>query len=690
MPYKAMQLPTPTKTTVSTDAYQMQSKMAEQKSRHLAGLADKLETFTQYGLKAAGNTARQQASDKAVSDVMNNYQQGSGYQIEDKSFAGIDTVYSQAYSQAATATYSSMVDIDVTKKSNELKEQHWNDPSRYSTEMKSYTESLVNNAPTPELQAVIQINGTKLQNQTAGVLTREKNTRIKQHQAEVFSQDNNNKVQQAISMVLDGQAEEANFIIMQQSKKQKSLIDDGTISPVQAEKDNYNTSYLLTRGVAIGTMEQAITSGDMAQATELIKTYKNSHDNLGVKENEAIDDELLRMYNNELKRQKAGKTANSAEANIIIGDATKVAKKGYGETNSIEVKNALSSASPTKQHEYNVAQVVKKYRQAYATATLAEQRQALDKFKGKENATREEVDAMDALETELREKFTAVKTDSQTIGAQDGLYASTIPITTDMDINTLNATLLRRQQNKAINQEHYGQTADQYLTKIERENINTFLTDRNVSVDDKTAWIANIASMPTEISDSIFNEVGTKRAGTYAFAGKMMISGNPLVAKMAIKGNGSDVALDDGFTRDLKDKLGTAFGGHESDIFNQHLKGITDYAKGLKQEDNEDYTISEIVESSVGEINLYNRKDTVLPPGVSENDFEDWLDDIEIKDRPILQQGLRDMTDFMFDGDLQLHYKAPGEYYIKRSGGGQPGFIQNEDKTPFVLKWGAK
>jgi len=116
-----------------------------------------------------------------------------------------------------------------------------------------------------------------------------------------------------------------------------------------------------------------------------------------------------------------------------------------------------------------------------------------------------------------------------------------------------------------------------------------------------------------------------------------------------------------------------------------------DYAKGMALEcepmDASSAGIDTVLENSIGSIENYNDKDTILPQGISVNEFENWLDNIQIPGNLDLQEGLQDITDFFATGDLQLMFYAPGEYMIKSRNNGKPIIHMNEDGTPFVLKY---
>ena len=74
---------------------------------------------------------------------------------------------------------------------------------------------------------------------------------------------------------------------------------------------------------------------------------------------------------------------------------------------------------------------------------------------------------------------------------------------------------------------------------------------------------------------------------------------------------------------------------------------------------------------------------------MKQGDFEAWLDNIVIADRPDLTEGLQNLTDTTFSGQYQLHYAGPGKYLVWDDNDGNGFYASDTDDAakPFILEW---
>lgn len=677
--YQKMQLTAPRQTNISTDAYTVQTQQAQQKAQGMQNLSERLASFSEMGFKIGAETARKQASQQAVSDVMKSFREGKGT-LDDKSFAGIDSVYSAAYREAGTATYASMVDIEVDKKSKELQDTYWDNPSAYSTEMKSFIETLRDNAPTPELSATIEINGTKLKNQTAGALTTAKNKRIKAQQAEIFIQDNNNKTFQAINLLSNGEAEDGLFLLGKQEEKLQSLVADGSISPAQAEKINYDTRYQVARGVAINEVQFLLDGGDLEGAMETIQAYKESDDQLGIKENEAIQDELMSLVNNKLRQNKANDKIAKDSADILISDSIKVFTSGknpYTPDTRERIEYAKSIVGPKKAHEFEVAEIVYNIEKSYSSLTLQEQKVVLSKYLASEKGTRESVEIQNKLKANLKDRFDKSKNDPITLGVEQGLNQPTRAIDINNGIADVTDILIQRYRQSQVNKATYGNQADLIFTPEEAESLSAYVNSSDTSIDDQLSIINAIQTATNGDTRAAFNQLNKKGATTFAYAGSMIAEGKREVARGILHGQQTMRAIGPqdyikDFRVTLMSKVGNAM-FYNTDkmakealvdsalaysVFLAEQKGNATDLKGISK--------SQALKDLTNGIHKRNSQDFFLPKNVNEDSFDEW---VEEKVTPNDFEGVANISPeqayLLFSGNKsKLVSSGPGKYVI--------------------------
>ena len=645
-------------------------------------LSNKLEQWGNVAYQYGAEQRTAEGKEQAITDVSKN----GKYTPQDEF-----TVYGKAYNQAATATYAAKADIDISKKSDELSLQFQNDPSLYNEEMEKYLKEYTKDSPSIELNTVVNLSGTKVKNNTLGKLLTAQDKRKRDNQVTTFKQSWDLNLGQIVDLEASGKNDDALMLKVKNLEHLNTLVDDGLITQAAA-KDLVNESeYKITLNTALENMKTLLDDDSLDNASKYLKAVnKENRADLTIEQNDKMQAELNRMYSGEVKRRKAENKNKEEFSNQIVGDAIDILKEGKTPDNMIQIDAALSSASDAKRWEFEKQKKAAKiYNKNFLNIPLSDMEDALNAYEAKKTASATDVEVMKILRKNLSEKQASVKNDVIGQATRDGIIKPSAGMSQQDGLESLLVGLSQMKENANLIKEHYGVDKVDLLSKQDAQSWADYLSSPSVDVNEKMGFIANINAQYPELSKDIFNQIGGKNAGTFMLAADLAINGNEKAGKIMMLGKGAEVELEDGFKLDLKSKIGNAFGGYDSEVFNRYYKGLIDYAKGQSL-NNEVLNVDDIVEGSIGQIQKYNNKNTIIPFGVEKREFEAWLDKIEIPGRPKVQEGLRDMTDTFFKGNYQLHYAGQGQYIVVDDNKGNPFRVPDtEDPTkPMILKWG--
>jgi len=368
-----------------------------------------------------------------------------------------------------------------------------------------------------------------------------------------------------------------------------------------------------------------------------------------------------------------------------------VYKAGKYPDNIDELESQKHLASETKQHEFEIAQKVHDETQKVEGLTITQKEDLYNTLEGTEEADRIGVEVMEEIGKDLKDQRTMADNDVVGLAVRDGVIPAPLNMGVQDGLEGLMQGLEQMEGYTHVLKAKYGEAYNNMMSKGDAKSWSDFMNSPKIPVAKKIEVIEAIEVNHPENATLIFNQIGGKNAPTFGFAAALSISGNKEAARVAMLGKGADVLVPSGYATEVKTKLGNAFGGYKSDLFNRYYNGVMDYAKGMALEgepmDESSSGIETALENSIGIMETYNDKDTILPQGTSVNEFENWLDNIQVPGNLNLQDGLQDITDFFGTGDLQLMFYAPGEYMIRSRNNGKPTIHMNEDGTPFVLKY---
>jgi len=652
-------------------------------AQQLNTLSSRLENFSQAMFQKQAEVVADKAKDQALKDSA----AGVPFHKEE-----VYTVYGKAYNNTLSATYASNAELSISRKAQEFSLQYSNDPVGYGQAMDGYVDGLVKNAPTPSLKTVIGIYGKKTSNSGFGNLARKENKELRDYQAQTFIDSWANAVPQISDMLHKGDTAGASVFIDAKLTQGQAMVDAGLITAQQLVQLSKGSKFTITNETSLKNFDALLEGGMIEEAGGILAKLKEVNDpNMDMNENKKTYADHLRRMNSYLTNQKAVHTAQGKVANIALGDGIKVYKAGKYPDNIDELESQKHLASETKQHEFEIAQKVHDETQKVEGLTITQKEDLYNTLEGTEEADRIGVEVMEEIGKDLKDQRTMADNDVVGLAVRDGVIPAPLNMGVQDGLEGLMQGLEQMEGYTHVLKAKYGEAYNNMMSKGDAKSWSDFMNSPKIPVAKKIEVIEAIEVNHPENATLIFNQIGGKNAPTFGFAAALSISGNKEAARVAMLGKGADVLVPSGYATEVKTKLGNAFGGYKSDLFNRYYNGVMDYAKGMALEgepmDESSSGIETALENSIGIMETYNDKDTILPQGTSVNEFENWLDNIQVPGNLNLQDGLQDITDFFGTGDLQLMFYAPGEYMIRSRNNGKPTIHMNEDGTPFVLKY---
>lgn len=659
----------------------------QESAQQLQDVTSRLKSFSQTMFQKQAEVVADKAKDRALKDAA----EGVPFHKEE-----VYTVYGKAYNNTLSATYAAQGEIALSKKAQELALIHQNNPVGFSKAMGSYLEGVTKTAPTPALKTSLGIYGEKLKNKAFGSLSIAQNNRIKAEQKEIFLQSWGKDIGQTIDAIHSGDTASADILIQKNKAHLESLRNTGSISPAEALRLNKNATYQITYGTSMLKMGQMLDEGDIDGATAYLEeqTATNRPD-MDIPENKKHKADLNRMMNSYITKQKAAKTAMQSQANSILSDAGSILDAGKTPDNMQEVEEAYALASEAKKREFDKKTAVAEiYNKHLDGLSLPDQEDMYNTLESQEEISIEQLGVLKMLGKNLKDRRTKADSDVVGLAIQEGVIDAPLAMSADDGIDGLLNGLNQMEQTTHLIKTKYGEDKTNLMSKDDANSWSNYMNSPNVPVQDKIDVVEAIITQHPNIAHNVFDQIGGKNSPTFGYAATLALAGNKEAARVAMLGKGAKVDVPSGYTNLVKAKLGNTFGGYPAHVHNRYIEGSIDYAKGLALEgeaiDDSDSGINAMLEKSIGIVTNYNGKDTILPQGVTQSEFEFWLDNIEIPGQPELQEEVRSMSTDILDwygGDLQLMFRAPGEYMIRSKNNGNPIIHMDEEGKPFILKF---
>ena len=643
-----------------------------------ASLGDRLAEFSKGTMEMAYKKAAVEAQDQAAKDDMNNvpFHKQSIY-----------TAYGNAYNDFRTATYTAEAEMDLDAKAREFAMTFENDPEGFRSAYGDYVNTLSRKAPTPDLQAVVGITGRKTMNNVTGKLAVARNTRIREESKVRFTTFADLKVAQAVNALSVGDVKTADLIKSEVATYANTLLNEGILNGADIIKLENGVRYTTSRGTLEQTTRDLIDAGKMDEAQSQYDVFADKiPEGLTVEQHRTILSSLKTIIGGATKAQNAQLKIAKENANADVKDAISVLQSGKTPTNPLD-PNTLALASTTNQRAYNVASNVRGILDQYSDYTLQEQEAVLTQYLTTEEGSKIDIEVQKGLKEAVARKRSAWKDDPVTQGAVEGLYKQTLPLDITKPDN-IPAILRQREINSKLVKEETGAYDNKLLTKIESQQLTDFF-DGQAKIKDKLAILEEINTAGEDTASKIYGQVGGKNAPLLSFAGRILQRGNKKGAELALLGKGADVVLPEKYKQDVSNALVGIYGNSTADYFNETLEGIVSFAKGKaltgEEINNNSDDIQDIIAETVGIVETYNGKKVLIPFGLTEKNFTDWLDKINITGEPELSEELQDLTDVFGSGDIQLHYYDYGQYIIYSPT--EEAYISDKQNQPVIIKY---
>lgn len=385
----------------------------------------------------------------------------------------------------------------------------------------------------------------------------------------------------------------------------------------------------------------------------------------------------------DLKRDNNNAITSVIKGNTIDIDAgIRILNSGKVPANKIVLDEKIKTLPEKKQKAYKIATIIQSERAKFSNLSLLEEEAFINSSEAKKISDIYGVEVLDEVKKVIAKKLKLAKSDSFSLAIQDNLFKQPKAVTIT-DLTPLPERLIL----SAIVTSQYG-TIPKLLTNAETNNFINFMADPTVTINQKQQIIAKINGNGTEIAEIVYRQIGGKRAYNFAFAGELAFMGNTQASKLALQGRNADITLDTDLNLKFQQKLNGVFNNFTAEFYNQNLQGLKDYTKGLMLT-GQDVDADDVLENTIGKSVKYNGKQTILPYSVNQSDFEEWLDNINIPKRPGLSKGLQDLTDTVYSGGYQLHYKSPGKYLVQfEDKNGDRAYAKTDDgESLFILDW---
>jgi len=655
-------------------------------AQQLNTLSQRLQGFSDAMMSQHAEVVADEAANKALSDVEKT---GTFDKKE------VYTVYGKAYNTAAKAAYGAEAESLIDQKAQELALRYQNDPVGFSNSLKSFTDSLINQSPTPELRTTLGIYAGKVKNKGFGAISRKVDAELREGRKVSFANNFQKGLGQIVNSVLEGDIESAELQQFDLASKLDAMRASGDITPAEHQRLKIQGEYTLDHDIGVGTLTELLLDDNIEEAITFLEgeTYENQP-NMTPDQFDKYQTRLKSVFNEYRSRKKAEATNNKASSNILIKDTIELLKNGKvpSPDQQMATEAALPNASPEKQREYMIYDEANKQLSAWEDLSIAEKEIRYNELAARKEMTTTELEVQKAMGKMIAEEKTMSVKDPVGLALKRGSIQPLPNMAPDAGgVDGLLAGLKQMETDSFIIQDKYGEDKKQQMTSETAKEWADYMNSPDISINNKLEFIQRVSENAPHQAGMVFNQIGGKHAPTFLFAASTMKNGNKEAARLALKGKGANIELPTGFQASVTTYIGNALANFKGDALNTLKQGVIDYSKGKAMEGEDKMidtgNLEEYFGSSIGYIVDYNGQDTILPIGVEESDFDQWLNEIEIPDSPELQEAIRDMPDIFFGGDIQLQYVDDGKYMIRKYNNGKPLYHTNEDGTTFILEY---
>jgi len=655
----------------------------------------RLKEFQDFKEKQLGRAAQDTARDQAFKDAK-----------ENKPFnKKVNNIYGSVYNEVRTATYAADAELMIANTSTKLLMQHENEPEAYDNAMKSYVDGLADTAPTSDLQSVIAIGGHKRRTSSYGKLKIAEHGRIQAAKIETFSQSMELAVNQIIQLESDGDMERAEFEKKKNLNYMKSMNNSGLISDTQVQKIIKDAEYKITYGTAINNMEEMLREpGPLNENSNAYKYLQGAtaeaRGDMSIAENKKYNDDLTKMFNNEVKSRKASETNFKEEANLRLGNVIDILKIGKAPTiNQMNEAKALAPyASLSKQDDMNLYIAAYDIVKKFDYMSLPEQEAAVANYKSTPEGSDTDVKVIAQAKANLASRRADAKKDPMAQGVAEGRY-SISPINVSNGFGALMKELPNRVANQQKNKLEYSKNATSLFTEAEASEWAAYLESADTPMSEKIDFMRTVTEAAPNQTNAVFNQLRKKGAPLYTFAASLVEEGKDEVAKGVLRGQGLLKAAGPQeyiteFRTTLLGKMGNAMiRANTGDIdalvdsslaYSLYLaesKGDITNLKGLSER--------QAINDLTNGMYKRNKQDFFMPDGASKDDFDEWIDEkLTIADFANIKGHTPEEALLFTRGNrVRITSVGAGKYALYLNGGLEPTLLQKTDGTPLILEY---
>ena len=594
-------------------------------SQMFGTLADRIEGFR----GAAVQELAQATEVEAKQDAQEAFSQ-RGMQAEVNNDM---TVYGQAYSNALTNMHKKRLAIDTGENFKDIYENNKSNPVAFQKATDEAYKSTVELLP-ENLRAeyAIDFEANKAHysgqvNSNRIKLDKEKDLALTN---ELFTQSTEN----ASRASRDGNHDLALYEINKGTKALDSALENRTISAEQHRKGIADIKHTSSKALFKGVNDKHVSGGDLQGSQDFIESFRTS-DVPGYtdEQRESLADEMQTDLNRQIKQDTVTNKAAKAQGTVVVKDAIKVYKAGKKPDNIEEAYEAATLVSPAQVHELRVAEQAYNIIQKVGDKTLPEQRGIINAIEAEPDASRVDIEALNQAKKDLSDKMALAEKDPYSLGAQEGLYEQTAPITPFEGIENLAI----RSQQADMTEAAYG-TAPKLFTDAEAQQFTSWLENPETSISEKLDFISQVEEFAPDKSTAVYDQFMKKGSSVFAYAGSMVSEGKRDVAYGILHGQQTMRAVgQQDYLREYRITLSSKIGNamfYNTD--NQAKESLIDsalaYSVYLAEQKGDMTNLKGVSERKgisdlTNGIHKRNGQDLFLPQNATDDDFDEWIDE---------------------------------------------------------------
>lgn len=627
-----------------------------------SALTSKLDAFSQQKAQEGAQLAAQDAFAKGQAA----FQEGEAPEFKQERFFG--KIPAKAYNEGLRASYVASLDHDNREEVARIASENASDLSAFNDQVDSYRSAMLNNVD-PSARQVVQdsidslISSNRIKVQNNEIAKNHKENAQQVHgQIEAASND-------ALGLARDGENEGAATSALAAF----AAIDAG----IQSEFITSEEGAAQKRSIERGMVEEGKLGG-------LLRTFDDSGETAAFEELDALSsnrpggftpaewDSFISRAQSKLAQKRSRSIAETKATKSLALEALKDFEKGNAlgfdfKPSEVQRVDDLVSSDPALKKRFDISNATRSF-----SVMPASDRSAI--LGSAQTGELEDVDQFAAMVSANTEIAKQVERDGLGFAFKQGIVDRT-----PLELGNPESFAVRIDQARAA-QEHYGAPVSP-LTDSEAEGLADALPA--MTVEEKIQMAETFVGAP-----EIWGQLSKKQATTFAMAGatgdtqlmRTVFKGQELIDSKTVK----PIKPAD-YLSDFNDYVEGVYGPKDAQAV---LKSaIAFYAQSSE---NKDGTYSsgdfeDALEAVTGGIAKINGFKLELPRGVDEDDFEDFIDDIQPSTIEKLGgvQGLSSDRAAEVIKQARIRNIKSGEYIVQANN----GTLMKPDGTFFVIPW---